>query len=158
MIEVADNVRKCVVYKSFKNVFLVHSGDWKWVTTIECVAANETLINSIIIFERKLIQKIWHQHFSDTYFRVSVNEWTDTDHDLWWLKNYFNIQTEEESLRTLYYHILLIDDHNSHVSSEFIEYYWFRKIVSLYLLSHTTHYLQSLNVSCFEPLSYAYKK
>jgi len=53
--------------------------------------------------------------------------------------------------------MLLIDDHASHIITQMIDYCINQKIILLYLSTHTTHLLQSLNVEVFASLATAYK-
>ncbi|OCK96896.1 CENP-B protein [Cenococcum geophilum 1.58] len=52
--------------------------------------------------------------------------------------------------------MLIIDNHLSHVTWQFIEYTLLHKIVLVALPPHLTHKLQPLDVSCFGPLQYYY--
>ena len=48
-----------------------------------------------------------------------------------------------------WYHLLLIDGHNSHYTQGFLEYAHMNKILVLCYPSHTTHILQGLDVVVF---------
>jgi hypothetical protein len=52
--------------------------------------------------------------------------------------------------------LLLLDGHDSHKSYEFLKFCCTHSIVVLWLLPHTTHILQLLDVNCFQPLKYQY--
>ena len=132
----------------------MHSDDRTWATTIECVSSREILLNLMIIFQDKSILKTWTNTWSASVYAWSKNEWIDNEHDLTWLKKIFDSQISHVKERRL----LLIDDHASHITVKFIEYCWTHQIILLCLSSHTTHYLQSLNVECFESLSVTYKR
>src|SRR6266480_6801984 len=49
------------------------------------------------------------------------------------------------------YRLLLLDNHECHLSLEFREYCEAEGIIPFTLLPHTTHFLQPLNVGCFQP-------
>ncbi len=53
--------------------------------------------------------------------------------------------------------MLIVNDHESHVTTDAIAYCIQRKIILLCLLSHTTYLLQSLNVNVFASLITACK-
>ena len=53
--------------------------------------------------------------------------------------------------------MLIVDDHESHITTDAIAYCIQRKIILLCLSSHTTHLLQSLNVNVFASLATVYK-
>jgi hypothetical protein len=52
--------------------------------------------------------------------------------------------------------MLIIDNHLSYITWQFIKYVLSHKIVLVALLPHLTHKLQPLDVSCFGPLQYYY--
>jgi hypothetical protein len=54
------------------------------------------------------------------------------------------------------YRLLILDDHESHATAEFDQFCMQNSIIALYMLSHTSHLLQSLYVSCFSSLKKAY--
>ena len=56
------------------------------------------------------------------------------------------------------YRLLLVDGHDSYISIDFIKVCEAKKIILLCLPLHTTYLLQLLDVSCFGPLAYHYKK
>ena len=61
-----------------------------------------------------------------------------------WLKNHFESLTQPKLENA--YRLLLLDDHESHCSIEFIEFSDTYKIILLVLPPHTTHLLQPLDV------------
>ncbi len=143
-----------IVRRSEKNVFSIHSNDRKWINTVEFVSTRNRLFQSLIIFVDKIVQKAWTNVWSKFAYAVSHNDWTDNEIDLTWLTDVFHSQTINLRSRRL----LLLDEHALHVSVKFIEFCWLMNIVSLCLLSHITHYLQSLDVDCFDSLDKAYRK
>jgi hypothetical protein len=55
------------------------------------------------------------------------------------------------------YRILILDGHDSHITTKAIQYCIDNKIILLCLPPHTTHMLQPLDVGCFGPLAQVYK-
>ena len=51
--------------------------------------------------------------------------------------------------------VLILNRHQNHVTSNFITHYMQNNIELLHLLSHTSHFLQSLNIDIFAPLKKA---
>ena len=66
--------------------------------------------------------------YPEAVFGVSNNGWTDNEHGLTWVRDYFDEQTRGMGRR-----LLLIDGHNSHVSVDFIEYCWFVFLSTFFL-------------------------
>ncbi len=112
------------------------------------------LFQSLIIFAEKIVQKAWTNVWSKFSYAMSHNDWIDNEIDLIWLIDVFHSQTINLRNRRL----LILDEHVSHVSIKFIEFCWLMNIVLLCLSFHTIHYLQSLNVDCFDSLNKAYRK
>jgi hypothetical protein len=56
------------------------------------------------------------------------------------------------------YRLLLMDNHSSHLTWQFVEYALAHKIVLVALPPHSTYKLQPLDVGCFGPLSHYYRK
>ena len=51
-----------------------------------------------------------------------------------------------------------MNSHESHAISEFDSFYMKNQIILLYIFSHVSHLLQSLNVSCFSALKQSYEQ
>ena len=111
-------------------------------------------MNSSIEVFTKWFKKAWSNTWSEPAYGVSENGWTDQDHGVSWLKKIFDPQTKNLDER----HLLFVDDHNPHLSAEFITACWERDIIPLCLPPHTTHFLQSSEVVCLGPLDKAYKR
>ena len=137
--------------------FSVQAGNQDWVSLIECVSFNGTTLPPYFIFKGKLIQQAWLDPIKDgrAVLQVSDNGWTTNAIGLHWLEA-FDLHTRIHTQGT--HRLLVLDGHESHVFSDFIQYCCDHSIVALCLSSHSTHLLQSLNVEVFEPLSKAYKK
>jgi hypothetical protein len=143
-----------IVRRNEKNVFFVHLNDRKWINTVEFVSTRDQLFQSLIIFVEKLVQKAWTNVWSKLAYAISHNDWIDNEIDLIWPIDVFHSQIVNLKNRRF----LIFNDHASHISVNFIEFCWKMNIVFLCLSSHTTHYLQSLDVDCFDSLDKVYKK
>ena len=88
---------------------------------------------------------------------MSENRWTNNELGLDWLKTVFEPNTGGSHFQGEY-RLLLVDGHDSHVSTEFIKYVQSKKIKCLCLPPHITHRLQPLDVGVFSPLAHSYKK
>ena len=54
------------------------------------------------------------------------------------------------------YRMLIMDGHGSHATAGFDKFCTERKIIPLYMPSHSSHLLQPLGVSCFSLLKHLY--
>ncbi len=155
-MSIADSF-KVLVQCMKAQAFSVQTGNQDWVFLIECVLFNDTTLSLYFIFKDKLIQQTWLNPIKDgrAVLQVSDNDWTINAIGLHWLKA-FDLHTRIHTQGTHW--LLVLNGHESHVFSDFIQYCCDHSIVALCLSSHSTHLLQSLNVEVFEPLSKTYKK
>lgn len=56
------------------------------------------------------------------------------------------------------YYLLILDGHESHISAQFQQYCKENGIITLYMLAHSSHILQPLDVGCFSLLKKSYSK
>ena len=56
-----------------RNAFSVQSGDRKWVTVIDTISSCDEALDLMIIFQGKLIQKLWAKAYLEAVFGVSNN-------------------------------------------------------------------------------------
>ena len=92
----------------------------------------------------------------DNHIATSENGWTDNELGYDWLVNCF--EPASAKYQRGEYRLLIIDGHQSHVSTKFIKFCVENKIILLCLPAHTTHLLQPLDVGVFSPLAFHYKK
>ena len=149
---------KVVISKHEKQAFSAQSGNREWVSLIESICTTGRSLPLFVIFKGVNKQKAWYDALEDidTEIATSENGWTDNELGLDWLKKCF----EPATAKYLHgeYRLLIVDGHASHISTEFIKSCNEKKIILLCLPPHTTHMLQTLDVSVFGPLSREYKK
>ena len=109
-----------------------------------------------VIFRATQKLKAWYDFLDKGFISTSHNGWADNKLGYEWLVKYF----EPDSAKYLVeeYRLLLVDGHDSHISTDFIKVCEAKKIILLCLPPQTTHLLQPLDVGCFGPLAYHYKK
>ena len=83
----------------------------------------------------------------DYFYTTSMNGWTSNDIGLAWLKQIFFPQ-----IVTNDYRLLLIDGHKSHAIFEFMWECHINRVIIVYLLPHSSHVLQPLDLACFSLL------
>ena len=88
---------------------------------------------------------------SQTILAVSDNGGTNNDFDIEWLKYFYKFNPPVGA-----YRLLILDNHDCHITFKFVTYAHDHKIVLLYLLTHSTHRLQSLDIGIFGPLATYY--
>ena len=157
MMEVAGSA-KVVISKYEKQTFVKQCSSRKWASLIEDIGCRRRL-PMWCIFEGKKYLNEWYNALEpgqSHQISLSDNGWTDNKLGLDWLQSLFELCTASCLQRT--YQLLIIDGHNSHISTKFIKYDQSKKIECLCFPLHTTHLLQPLDVGVFNPLAQSYKK
>ena len=135
----------------------VQPGDRKWVTLIQGINAAGWAVPPFLIFTSTYHLSAWYQEELplDWVLAVSNNGWTTNVLGIDWLRH-FNAYTEARTVGR--YRLLTLDGHESHLSSEFEEYYKQNRIITLYMEPHSSHLCQALDVGYFSPLKKAYSR
>jgi hypothetical protein len=92
------------------------------------------------------------------HFITSPNGWTNDDIGYEWLTNVFDRHTKEKAQKRRAYRLLFLDGHSSHLNMRFIEFCDENKILLMAYPPHSTHRLQPLDVSLFNPLANYYSQ
>ena len=126
----------------------------KWVSIIETISAEGRRLQCLVIFKGQSLQTTWFSlsEIPDYLYTVSMNGWTSNDIGLTWLKQIFLPQTATED-----YRLLLLDGHKSHATFEFMWTCYINRVVLVYLLPHSSHMLQPLDLACFSILKCRYR-
>ncbi len=116
------------------------------------------------IFKDKMHLKIWFDALKNvedveeakkSHIAVNDNEWISNEIDLDWLQKCF--ESESAKWQQEKFHLLIIDEHAFHLTSEAIMFCKKNHIILLCLSSHSIDLLQSLNVEVFLSLIIIYK-
>ncbi|KAJ1033830.1 hypothetical protein NDA16_000040 [Ustilago loliicola] len=129
-------------------------------TVIECIRSGGQVLPPLVITRGKIhtvgeqrqmegIPPTWH-------FAKMPTGWTNNEIALQWATAIFDANTRP-SLQSAW-RLLILDGHQSRVSSDFLTALWSKRIVPLCLPPHATHVMQLLDVSIFAPLKAAYKR
>lgn len=152
---------RIVVSKNLPQNYLRQDGDRGWITTIETISGANKALPPFIIFatrsQQSRHQLRWYPRNlpRDWAFGISENGWTDNELGLEWLKSHFEPLTRPENGE---YRLLILDGHSSHTNPEFICFAREKRIILLCFPPHSTHILQPLDVSIFQPLKHYYQR
>jgi len=129
-----------------------HPGRQEWVSFVECICGDGTILPPPGIFKGKDVLQHWipHQVLNSWYFSANTKGWTSNLHGLEWLRRVFEPLTRAKAQGQ--YRLLICDGHDSHISGSFIAHCLQNKILLIILPPHTSHLLQPLNVAIFGPL------
>lgn len=129
----------------------------QWVTTIETVSATGKYARCLIIFKGATLQTSW---FSDTEipdwkYCCSENAFTTNKLGCQWLDEVFLPDTAPKIPNAP--RILLLDNHGSHITVEFMWKCYQNKVHLIYMPPHTSHVVQPLDLSIFSRIKASYK-
>jgi hypothetical protein len=106
-----------------KKVYQVETGRQEWVMVMECICTDGSYIPSLIIFKGENLCRNWipEDISEDWFISYNILGWISNIYGLEWLKRCFEPATwEKVNGRKC---ILIYDDHDSHISTDFINYY-----------------------------------
>ena len=89
------------------------------------------------------------------YFTTSQNGWTSNDVCLTWLREIFIPLTACDAGIP---RLLLVDNHGSHITVDFMRICFENSIYLFYLIPHSSHVLQPLDLSCFSVVKSRYRR
>ena len=124
---------------------------------MEAIRASGEVLAPLIIFKGAAMYMGWVSGVEAThqaYFAYSSTGYTNDDLTLQWLQRVFTPAVCNNKR----WKLLILDNHHSHVTHNFLQYAWDHQILCLCLPPHTTHALQPLDVGLFGPLATAYKQ
>jgi DDE superfamily endonuclease/Tc5 transposase DNA-binding domain len=144
-----------IIDKTLRTRLQAKPGRQEWVSIIECICANGTIIPPFTIFKGEKPLKEWIPSETDGSWKFSANSkgWTSNVHGVEWLRRVFEPATRDKADGR--YRILICDGHDSHITGEFVAHCYNNKIELLLLPPHTSHLLQPLDVGLFSPLKTA---
>jgi 4-hydroxybenzoate polyprenyltransferase len=138
-------------------------GSTDWTTIIECISAIGKALTPLVIYKGQTVQQSWFPedpHFLDFLkdwdFTCSQKGWTNNQIATLWLKKIFIPKTKpaKEGDKRL----LIIDGHGSHITDEFMFECFWNDIHILYLIPHSSHVLQPLDLAVFGPIKQRYRR
>jgi len=154
---IGSTLGACVIINSqMRSQFQAQPGRQEWVTVIECICGDGTVIDPLVIFKGEYLSSEWliPANLTEGWrFSCSNKGWTSDIHGLEWLRRCFEPVTREKADGG--WRILILDGHGSHVTLDFILHCREHRIILLRLIPHTSHLCQPLDVGLFGPLKRA---
>lgn len=133
-------------------------GHGETVTAIECIAADGWVMSPYIILKGLCQMESWYRdtNLPDDYrIAPQVNGWTSDAIAYDWLL-FFHHCTKARALRGQY-RLLLLDNHGSHITYEFIDFCDQNRIIAMPFPANMTHALQPLDQKPFLAYKHYYK-
>jgi hypothetical protein len=128
----------------------------EWVSILETVSTGGRRTRCLVIFKGKALQSTWFppEKVPNWLFTTSENGWTSNDIGLRWLREIFLPETQCGDAPR----ILLCDGHGSHATIEFMWECYQNKVYLVYLIPHSSHVLQPLDLSVFSAVKTRYRQ
>ncbi len=92
------------------------------------------------------------------FFASSATGWTNDELTYSWLTIVFDRNTRSKVRNSRDYRLLFVDEHDSHINMKFLDWCEQNKVLVTLYPPHSTHRLQPLNVSLFNPLANYYSQ
>jgi hypothetical protein len=139
-------------------------GNREWVTVIASICQNMTALPPLVIYAAAInnIHDTWVEELRtdqrEIYITTSPTGWTNDNLGFEWLTTVFDRHTKEQASNGLRWRLLFVDGHSSHLNMRFIDWCGQNRILLMAYPPHSTHRLQPLDVSLFNPLSNFYSQ
>ena len=139
-------------------------GNREWITLIGAICMNGTYLPPSIIYQADSgnLQDTWLDGFDSEkhfcFFTSSHTGWTNEELGYSWLIKVFDRATKEKARLKRDCRLLFVDGHNSYVNMKFLDWCDRNKVLVAVYPPHSTHRLQPLDVSLFNPLANFYSQ
>jgi hypothetical protein len=138
-----------VTFEPRRRVYLPTPDDRTSLTMTECVNAEGNAIPPMIIIEGTAFLERYFTDLPDNYLvAYSTSGYTNDELSLEWAKHF--VRESQKYLNGIY-RLLLFDGFDSHCTQELLEVLEDHKVIAYRLPPHTSHFLQPLDVGCFQP-------
>ncbi|RYP47539.1 hypothetical protein DL768_006416 [Monosporascus sp. mg162] len=126
-----------------------------WVTIIEAITANGRRLTPVVIFTGLNLQGQWFpRYFPEWKYTASKSGWSNATIALEWLRKVYLPETKPSNPSD--WRLLILDQHVTHITTEFMAECRRNKVRCLYIPSHSSHIIQPLNIGVFAALKQYY--
>jgi DDE superfamily endonuclease/Tc5 transposase DNA-binding domain len=143
---------RCVINAQVRQKFQAKPGRQEWVSVVECVCADGSIIPPLVIFRGEKLSRQWIPASIHGNWRLTCNSkgWTSNIHGMQWLTRCFEPETRDKAAGE--YRLLICDGHDSHITGEWVAHCMDNDILLMILPPHSSHLTQPLDVGVFGPL------
>ena len=138
-------------------------GSRTWISFIECISAEGQALDPLVIYKGVNVQQQWFptvisdlEQYRTWSFTSTPKGWTTNATGLEWLLKIFIPRSQPDNPQEP--RLLILDGHGSHSTTDFIWNCYINNIFLLFLLPHSSHLLQPLDLSIFSSMKTAYQK
>jgi hypothetical protein len=133
-------------------------GPTESLTGIECVSADGWVMPPWFLVKGQFHMENWYinTNLPDDYTVCPTkNGWTDEIVSFEWVQCFHEFT--KHRTRNNQYRLLLMDNHGSHLTYDFVEFCWENRIIPYCFIPHTTHICQPLDDVPFQVLKHYYR-
>ena len=143
---------RCVINAQVRQKFQAKPGCQEWVSVVECVCADGSVVPPLVIFRAENLSRQWIPVSIHGNWRFGCNSkgWTSNIHGMQWLRQCFEPETREKAAGE--YRLLICDGHDSHITGEWVAHCMDNNIILAILPPHSSHLTQPLDVGVFGSL------
>ena len=143
---------RCIINAHVRQQFQAKPGRQEWVTVVECVCTDGSIVPPLVIFKAEKLSTQWipASIHGSCRFDCNLKGCTSNKHGLDWLIRYFDPETCNKANEK--YRLLICDGHDSHITADFIAHCMNNKILLMILPPHSSHLTQPLDVGVFGAL------
>ncbi|KAI0994339.1 hypothetical protein K3495_g13843 [Podosphaera aphanis] len=138
-----------LIWAEQKAVYLIDPENWDYVTCIEAISANsKTTPPMVILSGALLLEKFFGNELDDgVLFAITESGYTNDMLSFEWMKHF---DKHAKPSNPEEWRMLVMDDHGSHVTLEFVDYCHNNKILPFLPPQHLTHLLQPFDIGVFQ--------
>jgi hypothetical protein len=136
----------------------VQPGNREWATAIECASSDGFVLPPFLVVRGVNHLASWYTECGlppSWAIKTTSNGWTDNETGLEWLRHF---DKHSSVRRRGAYRMIVLDGHESHLSSQFEDFCKEKNIITICLPPHSSHLTQPLDVGCFSVLKRSYGK
>ena len=143
---------RCIINAQIRQQFQAKGGKQEWVSLVECICADGTVVPPLVIFRAENLSRQWIPANIHGSWRFGCNTkgWTSNEHGMKWLTQCFEPTTRDKAAGE--YRLLICDGHDSHITGQWVAHCMDNNIIPMILPPHSSHFTQPLDVAVFGPL------
>jgi hypothetical protein len=136
-----------ITREKMKKLFTPSNTNTEYVTLVEAISAGGETIPPLIIMTGKVIMEGWFDYTEKgSFIGISESGYINDELAYRWIQQ-FHAATVKSKKGV--YRLLLCDGYGSHITYEFIKFCEQNCIIIFFLIPHTSHILQPLDVAVF---------
>lgn len=140
-----------------RRAIVTASDDTTWVSVIECGTAEGRRLSPVIIFTGTSLQGQWFPHnfrlkeeLPSWRYKYLATGWSNGEIAIDWFKHVYLPETKPANASD--WRLLILDEHDTHVTEEIMVLVHRNRVQLLYLPAHTSYKTQPLDRSVFSAL------